>query len=174
MSSFLTSEQEALAEEIAALLTERGETVAVSEGTSGGLVSAALLWVPGASKYYRGGGVLYTLDSRVALAGVPRESYANYRGTTPELLAELTEAVRARLEATWCIGESGLAGPTGGRSGAAPGRTTLAVAGPVTRQAVVETHTADRAENMTLFTTLALGYLRDAIREAPAAGASGA
>ena len=48
MSSFLTDEQEALASEIATLLTERGETVAVSEGTSGGLVSAALLWVAGA------------------------------------------------------------------------------------------------------------------------------
>ncbi len=168
MSTFLTDEQEALATEIATLLTERGETVAVSEGTSGGLVSAALLWVAGASKYYRGGGVLYTLPSRIALAGVPASSYENYRGTTPELLAELTEAVRTRLDATWCIGESGLAGPTGGRSGAPPGRTTVAVAGPVVRAEVVETGTTDRAENMTRFTTIALTYLRDAILEAPA------
>ena len=168
MSTFLTPEQETLAEEIAALLIERGETVAVSEGTSGGLVSAALLWVPGASKYYRGGGVLYTLPSRVALAGVPAESYANYRGTTPELLAELAESVRARLGATWCIGESGLAGPTGSRYGAPAGRTTVAVAGPVTRAEVIETGITDRAENMVRFTTIALTYLRDAIREASA------
>lgn len=168
MSTFLTAEQETLAEEIAALLIERGDTVAVAEGTSGGLVSAALLWVAGASKYYRGGGVLYTLPSRIALAGVPAESYANYRGTTPALLSELTEAVRARLDATWCIGESGLAGPTGGRSGAAPGRTTVAVAGPVTRAEVIETGTDDRGENMVRFTTIALTYLRNAILDAPA------
>ena len=168
MSTFLTAEQEALATEVADLLIARGETVGVSEGTSGGLVSAALLWVAGASKYYRGGGVLYTLPSRIALAGVPAESYANYRGTTPELLAELTESVRARLDATWGIGESGLAGPTGSRYGAPAGRTTVAVAGPVTRAEVIETGTADRADNMVRFTTIALTYLRDAIREAPA------
>ncbi|MGH8524668.1 MAG: CinA family protein, partial [Gammaproteobacteria bacterium] len=49
--SFLTDEQKDLANEIAALLTERGETVCVAESTTGGLVSAALLWVAGASKY---------------------------------------------------------------------------------------------------------------------------
>jgi nicotinamide mononucleotide (NMN) deamidase PncC len=53
--SFLTDEQKDLANEIAALLTERGETVCVAESTTGGLVSAALLWVAGASKYYAGG-----------------------------------------------------------------------------------------------------------------------
>lgn len=173
MSTFLTAEQESLAEEIAAALIARGETVAVSEGTSGGLVSAALLWVAGASKYYRGGAVLYTLPSRIALAGVSPEQYANYRGTTPEMLATLAEAMRARLDATWGIAESGLAGPTGGRSGAPPGRTTLAVTGPVTRTEVIETGTTDRGENMALFTTLALRFLRDAIREAPASGTAG-
>lgn len=173
MSTFLTAEQESLAEEIAALLTERGETVAVAEGTAGGLVSAALLWVAGASRYYRGGGVLYTLPSRIALAGVSAEQYANYRGTTPELLATLGEAMRARLDATWCIAESGLAGPTGGRSGAPPGRTTVAVAGPVARTQVIETGTTDRGENMVRFTTLALRFLRDAIREAPPSGTVG-
>ena len=169
MSTFLTTEQETLADEIASLLIERGETVAVTESTTGGLISAALLRVAGASKYYTGGGVLYTLPSRIALAGVPAEDYADYRGTTPELLGKLAEAMRAKLNATWCIGESGLAGPTAGRSGNPPGRTTLAVAGPVTRAEVAETGTTDRDENMTRFATLALRYLRDAIREAPSA-----
>ena len=76
---FLNDEQKSLAEEIATLLTDRGEKVAVSEATAGGLISAALLWVAGASKYYAGGGVVYTLASRTALAGVPAERYADYR-----------------------------------------------------------------------------------------------
>ena len=168
MSTFLTAEQEALAEEIATLLSERGETVAVSEGTAGGLVSAALLWVAGASRYYRGGAVLYTLASRVAFAGASPARYENYRGTTPDMLAEIAEGIRTRLDATWCIAETGLAGPTPGRSGTPPGRTTLTVAGPITRTEVVETGTTDRGENMVLFTTLALRFLRDALREAPA------
>ena len=101
--SFLTDEQKDLANEIAALLTERGETVCVAESTTGGLVSAALLWVAGASKYYAGGSVLYTLGSRTALAGVPASMFENYRGTTPEMITAIADAMRQRLGATWCI-----------------------------------------------------------------------
>ena len=164
--SFLTDEQKDLANEIAALLTERGETVCVAEATTGGLVSAALLWVAGASKYYKGGGVLYTLDSRTALAGVPASMFENYRGSTPEMIAAIAEGLRAKLGATWCIAESGLAGPTSGRSGLPPGRTTIGVAGPVSRVEVQETGLPDREPNMIEFTTRTLRYLRDAIKEA--------
>ncbi len=167
MAAFLDSEQQALANEIADLATSRGETIAVAEATTGGLVSAALLWVAGASRYYAGGGVVYTRNSRIQLAGVPAADYENYRGTTEALIASLAEAMRGRLGATWCIAESGLAGPTGGRSGAPIGRTTIGVAGPVARTQVFETGVEDRGENMALFTTLALRYLRDAITEAP-------
>lgn len=163
---FLNDEQQSLAQEIATLLTNRGEKVAVAEATAGGLISAALLWVAGASKYYAGGGVVYTLASRTALAGVPAKRYADYRGTTPEMMAELAEAMRTRLDVTWCIAESGLAGPTGGRFGANPGKTTLSVAGPVTRTEVIETGVADREANMVDFATRALRYLRDAIKDA--------
>ncbi len=170
MAGFLNAEQESLAQEIGRLLTERGENVSVAEATTGGLVSAALLWVAGASKYYVGGGVVYTLKSRTGLAGVPAEQYVNYRGTTPEIITSLAESMRARLGTTWCIAESGLAGPTGGRNGAPAGRTTIGVSGPVTRTEVFETGLSDRGANMVEFTTLALRYLRDAIVEAGPAG----
>ncbi|HLF76186.1 MAG TPA: CinA family protein, partial [Dehalococcoidia bacterium] len=147
---------------------ERGQTVAVAEATTGGLVSSALLWVAGASRYYKGGGVVYTLDSRTALAGVRPELFENYQGTTPAMMTEIAEAMRQRLNATWCIAESGLAGPTTGRSGLPPGRTTIGVAGPVSRTDVFQTGHADREKNMVEFTTLSLRYLRDAIREAGA------
>ncbi len=163
---FLNDEQKQMASEIAAKLIARNEKVAVAESTSGGLVSAALLWVAGASKYYAGGGVTYTLASRTALAGVPAERYADYRGTTPEMLAELAESMRQRLDASWCIAESGLAGPTAGRSGANPGKVPLAVAGPISRTAIAETGISDREANMVAFATLALRYLNDAIPEA--------
>ena len=168
MSAFLNDEQERLALEIASQLTERGETVAVAEATAGGLISAALLWVAGASRYYAGGGVVYTLGSRTALAGVPAEQYENYRGTTPEMLATLAESMRLRLGATWCIAESGLAGPTGGRFGAPAGRTTVSVAGPVVRTEVIETGLSDREANMVEFATRGLSFLSRAIQEAHA------
>ena len=163
---FLTDEQQRLATEIAAKLTERGETVAVAESTAGGLVSAALLSVAGASKYFRGGGVVYTLVSRTALAGVPAEQYANYQGTTPEMLASLAESMRQRLDTTWCIAESGTAGPGGGRFGSAAGNVKISVAGPVTRTEVIETGLADRVENMAEFATRSLRFLSQAISEA--------
>ena len=169
MGTFLNDEQERLANEIATQLTERGETVAVAEATTGGLISAALLSVAGASRYYAGAGVVYTLGSRTALAGVPAEEYENYRGTTPEMIATLAESMRERLGATWCIAESGLAGPTGGRAGAPAGRTTMGVAGPVARTEVIETGLSGRMANMVEFTTRSLTFLSDAIREAGAA-----
>jgi nicotinamide mononucleotide (NMN) deamidase PncC len=110
--------------------------------------------------------VVYTLKSRTELAGVPAEQYANYRGTTEEMLATLAESMRARLGATWAVAESGLAGPTGGRSGAPAGRTSVSVAGPRTRTATYDTGLAEREANMVEFTTLALRLLRDTVREA--------
>ncbi|MCY4582076.1 MAG: CinA family protein, partial [Chloroflexi bacterium] len=125
---FLNDEQQQLASDIAERLIARGETVAVAESTTGGLVSAALLGVAGASRYYAGGGVLYTLNSRTALAGVPAETYANYRGTTPEMLGALAEAMRERLGATWRIAEPGAAGAGRNRFG-------VPAAGPAGRRA---------------------------------------
>ncbi len=84
-----------------------------------------------------------------------------------QALADLM-TMRERLGASWCIAEGGMAGPTSGRSGAAPGRTTLAIVGPVRRTEVMETGHADREENMSEFTTLTLRFLRDAILSASA------
>lgn len=165
---FLNDEQKRLALDIGTRLAERGETVAVAESTAGGLISAALLSVAGASRYYAGGGVLYTLASRTALAGVSSEQYANYRGTTPEMLATLAESMRQRLGATWCIAESGLAGPTGSRFGAPAGMVTVSVAGPVVRAEVSETGLSDREANMVEFASRGLRVLGQAIQEAGA------
>jgi len=163
---FLNDEQKRLALDIGARLVERGESVAVAESTSGGLVSAALLSVAGASRYYAGGGVVYTLASRTALAGVSAEQYANYRGTTPEMLVTLAESMRQRLGATWCIAESGLAGPTGSRFGAPAGKVTVSVAGPVVRTETGETGLTDCEANMVEFASRALRVLSQAIHEA--------
>jgi PncC family amidohydrolase len=167
MASFLTAEQQALAEEVGALLVERGENVCVADGTTGGLVSAALLSLPGASRFFAGGAVLYTIKSRVTLAGAPAELFANYQGTTLEMMAVTANAMRERLGTTWCVAESGVAGPTGGRSGKPPGSTNICIVGPVARSEAIETGLSDRAENMVAFATHTLRLFRDALRKAP-------
>lgn len=100
------------AEAVAKLLRERNETISVAETASGGLISAALLATPGASKVYKGGATLYTLDSRIAFAGWTQANIDNYDGPTPDLVAGLAKNVRVTLKSTYTIGESGTAGPT--------------------------------------------------------------
>jgi PncC family amidohydrolase len=167
MASFLTQEQQALAEEIGVLLVERGENVCVADGTTGGLVSAALLPVAGASRFFAGGAVLYTLKSRIALAGAPAELFENYQGTTLDMMSITANALRERLGTTWCVAESGVAGPTGGRSGRPPGSTNICVAGPLERREAIETGLSDRVENMVEFATRTLRLFREVLREAP-------
>ena len=140
-----------LAERAAALLKARGETVAVAESSAGGLVCAALLAVPGASAYFRGGAVVYTRDARRALLGIPVAALDGVPPNSEPLAALLADAARTRLGATWGLGETGAAGPTGNRYGHAAGRACLAVAGPVTRTVTLESGKTDRQANMRLF-----------------------
>lgn len=140
-----------LAERAAALLKARGETLAVAESSAGGLVCAALLAVPGASAYFRGGAVVYTRDARRALLGIPDAALDGVPPNSEPLAALLAGAARDRLGATWGLGETGAAGPTGNRYGHAAGRACLAVAGLLARSATLESGDADRQANMRLF-----------------------
>ncbi len=149
----------AVAEKIGAILKDRHETIAVGESSSGGLISAALLAMPGASAYFTGGAVVYTRDSRRELLGIPDEAFSGIKSVTPELALILARGARQRLSATWGISEIGAAGPTGTRYGNPPGFTCIAVAGPVERAISVETGVGDRYTNMIKFSAAALNLL---------------
>ena len=145
-----------LAERAAAILKQRGETIAVAESSSGGLISAALLGVAGASAYFIGGSVVYTLKARRELLGVPDESLKGLRGLTEQLALVFARAARDRLSVTWGIAEIGAAGPTGSRYGDPAGTTCIAVAGPVERAIKLQTGIGDRVANMRRFAGAAL------------------
>lgn len=147
-------------------LVARTETVAVAEGAAGGLLSAALLAVPGASAYYAGGAVIYTPSaSRSFMVGsVPVPP--GMRGATEEFALWLARSVRGRLETTWGIGEGGAAGPSGNPYGDPPGHAWVAVSGPVERTRHVLTGSDDRPANMAAFATAALSLLAECIEEA--------
>ena len=150
-----------MATDLGALLKERGATVAVAESSAGGLVSAALLSVPGASAYFMGGGVIYTRGARSGLLGLPEE-VITMRASTEEYALILARAVRERLDVTWGLSETGATGPTGNRYGDAAGHACLAVAGPVERAITLETGSAEREENMWRFAAAALKLLQEA------------
>ena len=141
-----------------ALLKERGETVAVAEGSCGGLISSALLAVPGASAYYLGGAVIYTFAAKAALLGDVIETPEGMRGATEEFATYLARAARARLGATWGVGEGGAAGPPN-RYGDPAGHAWLAVSGPTEATRHVLTGQDDRVANMRAFAVAALDLL---------------
>lgn len=149
------------AEKVAALLKKRKETVAVAESSAGGLIAAALLAVPGASAYFAGGTVLYTRASWRVLKDFEDEMFT---GATPA--TEANALVRARIVrecfgAVWGIGETGAAGPTGGRYGNPAGMACIAVAGGNERTSIVKTGSSDRVANMYAFAAGALELLAE-------------
>ena len=147
------------ARSIAVNLIHRNETLAVAESSAGGLISATLLAVPGASAFFLGGAVVYTYQAREVFLEVRA---ADLKGVTPSTEAYallLARAARTRLSAIWGLAETGTAGPTGSRYGYNAGRTCVAVVGPMEQSLVVETGHGDRAANMQAFAATALGLM---------------
>ena len=144
------------------LLKEKDCTVAVAESSSGGLVSAALLSVPGASSYFLGGGVIYTRDARRALLGLS-EDIVTMRASTEEYAMIVARTIREKLGATWGLCETGASGPTGNSYGDSAGHVCIAVSGPVERAITVETGLAEREQNMWLFAQSALELLESSV-----------
>lgn len=149
------------------LLKQRKQTLAVAESSAGGLISAALLAVPGASAYFLGGGVIYTVASRIALLGIAAEDVKHMRSASEPYARLLARRVRERLGANWGLSETGAAGPTGNRYGDAPGHACIAVSGPVEAVITLETQSAEREANMWRFAQKAVELLESCLRQTP-------
>jgi nicotinamide-nucleotide amidase len=155
-----------LANQIAELLTSRDDSVGVAESSAGGLISAALLSVPGASKYFIGGAVVYTRASRTALLSIPEEALAGIRPSTEPYALLLARSARSKFATDWVIAETGATGPTGNRYGDAPGHACLAVVGPsLERSRTLESGSSDRATNMSKFAAAALQLLLETLSQ---------
>ncbi len=151
-----------LATAVGEQLKAGGQTVAVAESSSGGLISAALLAVPGASAYYLGGAVVYTGKARMSLLEIPREAVAGMRSASEPYALLLARTVRERFGADWGLSETGAAGPTGNGYGDPAGHTCIAVSGPLELVITLRTGSDDRAANMDAFAAGALDLLRRA------------
>ena len=156
----------ALGTAVGTLLKERKQTVAVAESSGGGLINAALVAVPGASAYYLGGAIVYTLAGRSALLGLTAQDMTNIRSASEPFAQLLARRVRDNLGATWGLSETGASGPTGNRYGDAPGHACIAVSGPVEAVITLETGSADREANMWTFARSALELLETCLRKA--------
>jgi nicotinamide-nucleotide amidase len=155
-----------LAERAGSLLKARSETIAVAESSAGGLISAALLAVPGASAYFLGGAVVYTRKARAQLLGIPESELGGMRPSTEPYALLLARAARGRLGTTWALAETGATGPTGNRYGDAAGHACIAVVGSVERAITLETARDDRRANMHAFAAAALALLIESLERA--------
>jgi nicotinamide-nucleotide amidase len=160
----LAPELLSLGEQIGQLLTSRHETVAIAESSAGGLISAALLSVPGASAYFLGGAVVYTRAARTVLLDIPESALEGIRPSTEPYAQLLARFARARFGSTWTLSETGATGPTGNRYGDAPGHACVALSGPIERSLTIETASPDRLANMHAFAKQALTLLLEALR----------
>ena len=134
-----------IAEKIAAKLILRKQTIAVAESSTGGLISAALLSVPGASAYFIGGGVIYTREARRVLMDIPNDAMKAIRSASEPYAQLLASQIRARLATDWGLSETGATGPSGNRYGDAAGHSCMAISGPAEAVITLETGSNDRA-----------------------------
>jgi nicotinamide-nucleotide amidase len=153
-----------LSERVAVLLKRRKETVAVAESAAGGLITAALLAVPGASAYCLGGVVIYTRQAWEALRDFEEGLLEGHRSATERNALIRARVARDRFGATWGIGETGAAGPTGNRYGDAAGHAWVAVSGPREHAARLATGNTERLANMHAFAAAALQLLEQSLR----------
>jgi len=159
----------AVAAEVAKLLKEAHETVAFVETAAGGLVQSSLLEQPGASAFFRGGVIAYSLECRTAFLDWSEQDTADYRGPSIEIVTKLAKSVQRKLGSTWAVSESGAAGPTRPdkyRSEITVGYCPIAVIGPngVHKTRELNTNSSDRSQNMLLFAIASLELLRDALQ----------
>lgn len=152
----------AVAEQVARRLMARKETIAIAESSTGGLISASLLAVPGASAFYLGGGIIYTPRARHRLLDLRREDVVGLQGATEPYARRLAETVRSQFSASWGIGETGATGPSPNPYGDPAGHGWVSVAGDgATTTRKLATGSADRLANMQEFARAALQSLAE-------------
>lgn len=151
---------------VGAMLKERGDTIAVAESSTGGLVSASLLAVPGASAYFVGGGAIYTMTAREGLLGINMDDHPGMRASTEPYALLAAKSIRERLGAVWGLAETGAAGPTGNRYGDDAGHTCIAVVGPSEFSTTLKTGKSEREENMWAFAEKTLQVFEEVLRGA--------
>jgi len=155
----------AIATEIAAKLVARKQTIAVAESSTGGLICAALLAVPGASAYFLGGAVVYTRDARRILMEISDDAMKGIRPASEPYAKLLANQVRRRFASDWGLSETGATGPTGNRYGDAAGHSCMAVAGVATSAITLETGSNERQANMQTFAATALKLLLKELKQ---------
>ncbi|ODQ77382.1 hypothetical protein BABINDRAFT_100771 [Babjeviella inositovora NRRL Y-12698] len=164
-----------LVDKILHLLIARDQTIAVSEAACGGLLSSYLVSIPGASRFFDGSTLVYSLKSRLKLSGWSEQDIVNYTGPSELVVLRLARNLRIELGSTYVLSESGFAGPSTNIGGVTDsiqfdntevGTVYVAISGPngeVSKKVV--TQTEDRAQNMQEFAKIGLEFLLEVLQK---------
>lgn len=155
----------AIAARAGATLKDRRQTIAVVDGSTGGLISASLLAMPGASAFYLGGGIIYTVKGRRMVLNHQPGSLRQYTSATEAYALAQADLIRKRYDADWGVAETGASGGSSHPRGISSGTSAIAVVGPngVSASRLIETHSNDRLVNMQTFTAAALTLLAETL-----------
>ena len=151
---------------ISRILTKRKETVSVTETSTGGLISAGLLSVPGASSYFVGGVIPYARSVRGDLLNITKDKVVGLSPMSEEMAMSFAQNTKQKMQTDWAIAELGIAGPRGSVYGFEPGSCVVGISGPRSSSTFIRTGKDRRHENMALFRNSALALFADALSEA--------
>lgn len=154
-----------ISKEVSQLLWERGKTVGTAESCTGGRIAEAMIAIPGASKYFKGGIVCYTDEVKERLLNVSPELIAEKTAVCEEVAIALVEGACASLSTDYAIAATGIAGPTGGTKEIPVGTIWLACGRPGKVKTTLQTDNRGRDLNLEAAThnamQLFLDYLKD-------------
>ena len=160
------TEDETLEVLVGGLLRRRGETLAVAESCTGGLVSHLITTVPGSSAYHLGGVVAYANAVKRGLLNVPESTLLTHGAVSAETAEAMAKGVRLTLSADWGLATTGIAGPDGGTDEKPVGTAFVACAHGQDCRVVPVRFSVDRIPNQNRFAQAALNLLRLALLKA--------
>jgi nicotinamide-nucleotide amidase len=156
-------DNETLAEVLGRMLFEKGQTLAVAESCTGGYISHLITSVPGSSGWYKGGITAYSNEIKQNLLGVATESLEKYGAVSEQVVREMAEGIRRKMNTDFSVATSGIAGPTGGTEEKPVGTLWIALAGPANTVAEKFVFGDNRERNIIRSSQTALQSLRKSI-----------
>jgi nicotinamide-nucleotide amidase len=157
-----------LEERVLELLRRRGETLAVAESMTGGVIQARITGVPGSSDVFRGGAVVYSAHAKSLLAEVDPTLIQAHGTVSEPVTCALADGIARKLGATWGLATTGNAGPSEDKDGPAPlGTCLMAVRGPRETACQTQSFPGNRADIQARTATWALDFLRRQIQALP-------
>ena len=160
---YTTRAEDTLESVVGDLLRAAGATLTAAESCTGGLFSQRITAVAGSSDYFLGAAVTYSNELKTQLVGVPAEMIAGHGAVSEPVARAMAEGARRTAAATWGVGITGIAGPSGGTPEKPVGTVHLALAGPAGTEALARHYRGDRERVRRFAAWEALDLLRRAL-----------